>query len=139
MRLSPSPVSMFCAGSGVSDALRVLVVLHEDEVPVLEEALGVVARQVVGAAELQAPVEVELGARAARPGRAGLPEIVVAGQPTMRSRGTPSDSQAAIASSSGPSPSSSSPANTVIQIASESNPSPCTENSSAYSAAPCLK
>ena len=66
MRLRPRPVSMFFAGSGVSVADRVLVVLHEDEVPVLEEALVVAAGQVVVAAQLQAAVEVELAARPAR-------------------------------------------------------------------------
>jgi hypothetical protein len=55
---------------------RVLIELHEHEVPVLEEALVVAARQVVGLAEVQAAVQVELAARAARPGRAGLPEIL---------------------------------------------------------------
>ena len=44
MRLRPRPVSMFCAGSGVERARRVLVVLHEDEVPELEEALVLAAR-----------------------------------------------------------------------------------------------
>ena len=55
---------------------RVLVVLHEDEVPVLQEALVLAAGQVVGLAELQAAVEVELRARAARADRAGLPEVL---------------------------------------------------------------
>ena len=45
---------------------RILVVLHEDEVPVLQEALVVAAREVVGRAPLQAAVEVELAARPAR-------------------------------------------------------------------------
>ena len=61
-------------------AVRLELVLHEDEVPELEEALGVVARPVVLAAEVEAAVEVELRARAARPGRARLPEVVVAAQ-----------------------------------------------------------
>ena len=55
---------------------RVLVELHEDEVPVLEEALVLAAREVVGGAEVEAAVEVELRARPARPGRAGLPEVL---------------------------------------------------------------
>ena len=55
---------------------RVLVVLHEDEVPVLQEALVLAARQVVGLAPLHAAVEVELRARAARPGRPRLPEVL---------------------------------------------------------------
>jgi hypothetical protein len=62
------------------DVLRVLVVLHEHEVPVLEEALVVAARQVVGLAEVQPAVEVELRARAARAERAGLPEVLRARQ-----------------------------------------------------------
>ena len=57
---------------------RLLVVLHEHEVPVLHEALVVAARQVVGLAEVQAAVEVELRARAAEAGRAGLPEVLLA-------------------------------------------------------------
>ena len=57
---------------------RPLVVLHEHEVPVLQEALARAAGLLVGRAPLGAAVEVELGARAARPGRAGLPEVVLA-------------------------------------------------------------
>ena len=57
---------------------RVLLELHEHEVPVLEEALVVAAGQVVGLAEVQAAVEVELAARAAGAGRAGLPEVLAA-------------------------------------------------------------
>ena len=45
---------------------RILVVLHEDEVPVLQEALVVAAREVVGRAPRQAAVEVQLAARPAR-------------------------------------------------------------------------
>ena len=55
---------------------RVLVELHEHEVPVLEEALVLTAGQVLGRAELDAAVQVELRARAARPGRARLPEVL---------------------------------------------------------------
>ena len=51
---------------------RVLVVLHEHEVPVLQEALVLAARQVVLLAELEPAVEVELAARA-RTGRSGPP------------------------------------------------------------------
>ena len=57
---------------------RILVELHEDEVPVLQEALVLAAGQVVGLAPLQAAVEVELAARPARPGRPGLPEVLLA-------------------------------------------------------------
>ena len=61
-------------------ALGVLVVLHEHEVPVLEEALVLAAREVVGLAEVQPAVEVELRARPARAGRPGLPEVLRARQ-----------------------------------------------------------
>src|SRR3984893_12869238 len=53
-----------------------LVVLHEDEVPVLEEAGVVAARQVMGRAELDAAVDVELRAWPARPCRSHLPEVL---------------------------------------------------------------
>ena len=46
------------------------------------------------------------------------------GHSTIRSRGTPTSSHASIASSSGPSPSSSSPANTVIQMSFSGKPKP---------------
>ena len=59
---------------------RILVVLHEHEVPVLQEALVLAAGQVVLGAPLQAAVEVELAARPARPGRPGLPEVLLAVQ-----------------------------------------------------------
>jgi hypothetical protein len=54
------------------------VELHEDEVPEFEEAVAVTAGRAVGAAAavLGAPVEVELGARPARPRRACLPEVL---------------------------------------------------------------
>ena len=60
-------------------------------------------------------------------------------QRTIRSRGMPIDSQASIASWSGPRPSSSSPSKTVIQILSGSSPKPSVESCQASSAAPCLK
>ena len=47
----------------------------------------------------------------------------------MRSSGTPTRSQTAIASSSGPRPSSSSPPKTVTQIRSGSMPKPSVESS----------
>ena len=56
------------------------VVGHEDVVPELEEAVGVVAGALVGAAELLAAVEVELRAGAAGAGRARLPEVVGAAE-----------------------------------------------------------
>ncbi len=59
-------------------AVLVQVVLHEHEVPELEEALRVVARQVLLPAEVEAAVEVELRAGAAGAGRPELPEVVLA-------------------------------------------------------------
>ena len=57
---------------------RILVVLHEHEVPVLEEALVLAPGEVVLRAELEPAVEVELAARPARTGRPGLPEVLLA-------------------------------------------------------------
>ena len=75
--------------------------------------------------QVQAAVEVELRARAARTGRPGLPEVLRArAAATMRSRGTPIATHASIASSSGPRPSSSSPSKTVTQMSSGSKPKP---------------
>ncbi len=76
------------AHAGVDVAVRKLgqrpvllaVVLREDEVPELEEAVAVVAARaavLASAAELLALVEVDLGAGAARAGGAGRPEVVV--------------------------------------------------------------
>ena len=58
---------------------------------------------------------------------------------TIRSSGTPISFQSSIASSSGPSPSSSSPPNTVAQIRSGSNPKPSIESSQPNSIASRLK
>ena len=71
---------MLLAGQRRERVDRVLVVLHEHEVPVLQEALVLAAGQVVLGAELEPAVEVELAARPARPGRAGLPEVLPARQ-----------------------------------------------------------
>ena len=57
----------------------ILVVLHEDEVPELQEALVLAAGQVVLLAEAQAAVEVQLRAGAARPDRTRFPEVLRAG------------------------------------------------------------
>ena len=67
---------MFFAGSGVSVLIGLLVELHEHEVPVLEEPLVLAAGEVVGLAELEPAVEIQLRARAARPGRPDLPEVL---------------------------------------------------------------
>ena len=61
------------------------------------------------------------------------------GHRTIRSRGTPTDSHASIASSSGPMPSSSSPSKTVIQMSSGLKPKPSCDSSQAISTASCLK
>ncbi len=59
---------------------RVLVELHEHEVPELEEALVLPARKVVRGAEGHAAVEVELRAGTAGAGRPRLPEVLRARQ-----------------------------------------------------------
>ena len=61
-------------------AVLMQVELHEHQVPELDEALRVVAGTVVLAAEGEAAIEVELRARPAGTGRAGLPEVVVTAQ-----------------------------------------------------------
>ncbi len=61
-------------------AVLVKLVAHEDVVPVLEEAIGVVPRPIVGTAELGAAVEVHLRARAARADEPRLPEVLRSGQ-----------------------------------------------------------
>src|SRR5581483_506917 len=53
-----------------------LVELHEDEIPVLEKALVVTAREVVGGAEVKSAIEVELRARAAWAGWRQLPPVL---------------------------------------------------------------
>src|SRR3954451_4767053 len=55
-----------------------LVELHEHQVPELEEALVLATGQVVGLAERDAAVQVELRARAAQPRGAGLTEVLLA-------------------------------------------------------------
>ncbi len=72
---------MFFAGSGSSvepppSASLALVVLHEHQVPVLQEALVLPARQIVRLAVLHTAVDVQLRARPARTVRPGLPEVL---------------------------------------------------------------
>src|SRR4029453_8910178 len=64
-------------------AVRVQLVLHEDEVPELEEALAGATRRALGpaAADSLAPVVEELGVRPARAGAADRPEVVGAPEP----------------------------------------------------------
>ena len=119
---------------------RILVVLHEDEVPVLQEALVVAAGQVVGLDPI--PGRDRGTARCtARTGPVGpaCQKFSSLGSRTIRERGTPIASQTAMASSSGPRPSASSPSWTVIQMSSGLKPKPSSDSSHAYSAAPCLK
>ncbi len=59
----------------------VLVVLHEHEVPVLQEPLVLAAGQIVGGAEGEAAVDVQLRARSAGADRAGFPEVLRARTP----------------------------------------------------------
>src|SRR5918994_147243 len=64
-------------------AVAVLLVLHEDKVPELEEAVAAVARRRAGgvaAAVLRAPVPVDLRVGAARPWAAHRPEVLRARQ-----------------------------------------------------------
>ena len=72
-------------------AVVAAIELHEDEIPVLEEAIAVAARLAVGAAaaELRAAVVVELRARAAGPRRPRLPEVVLAERDDATRRGCP--------------------------------------------------
>ena len=72
----PRPVSMLFAGSGLSDVDRLLVELHEHQVPVLEETFVLAARKVVGGAEVKPAVEIQLRARAARSRRRKLPPVL---------------------------------------------------------------
>ena len=61
-------------------AVFILVVGHEDVVPVLEESVGIVTGYRVGRAEVGAAVQVHFRAGPAGTGRAGLPEVLRAGQ-----------------------------------------------------------
>ena len=134
---------MFCFGSCGERPVGVLLVLHEDEVPELEEALAARAARLavrLAAAGLRAPVVVDLGvgaarARARRPTRSS-PTTAAA---TIRSTGMPIFFQRSIATSSGPSFSSGSPAWTLTQMRSQSSFSRSWMNSVAYSIAPSLK
>ena len=121
-------------------ARRVLVVLHEDEVPVLQEALVLAAGQVVRRRRTRrrgrgrARCTGRTG-RSGRPARsspsAGTGRSARAGRrPPPRPRSPPRP---------GPSPSSSSPSKTVIQMSSGLKPNPFSDSSQASSTAPSLK
>ena len=77
MRSKPAPVSMFFFGSSVSVPSDLALVLGEDEVPELDEAvIASVGRPPVGA-EVRPLVEEDLRARPARSGLAHRPEVVL--------------------------------------------------------------
>ena len=63
-------------------AIFLAVVLGEHAVPVLQEAVAIAARLAVGTAatHLGALIEVDFGARAARAGRPGAPEVIILAQ-----------------------------------------------------------
>src|SRR5205807_1397756 len=61
---------------GAAVLARLLVVLHEDEVPVLQEALVLATGQVPGRPVVGPAVEVELRARPAGAARPRLPEVL---------------------------------------------------------------
>ena len=78
MRSSPAPVSMLGRGRGSSVPSALPVVLHEHQVPDLDEALGAAEGRAALGPVGGALVEVDLRARTARAGVAHLPEVVVA-------------------------------------------------------------
>ena len=67
---------MLRAGSGFSWSCGILVVLHEHEVPVLQEPLVLAAGEVLGGAEREATVDVQLRAWPTGTDRAGFPEVL---------------------------------------------------------------
>ena len=140
MRLSPRPVSIDGAGSGVRTPGRVLVVLHEDEVPVLQEALVLAAGQVVGACRTRRRGRGRARCTG-RTGRSGRPARSSPSAGTGRSAraGRRSPPRPRSPPRRRPSPSSSSPSKTVIQMSSASKPNPFSDSSQANSTAPSLK
>ena len=105
---------MLFAGSCVSEPSSCELVAHEDVVPVLEEAVGVVPGALVRPAERR-PTVVGTSPSRGRRDRSAPParsSRTAAGARSAR-RGSRALFQISIASSSGPSPSSSSPPNTV--------------------------
>ena len=134
---------MFCFGRSVSVPSACELVRHEDEVPELEEALAArAAGQAVGlaAADLRAPVVVDLRVGPARPRAADRPEVL-----GRRQRDDPlgrhpdrlperrSPPRRGRASAPG------SPAWTLTQMRSQSSCSRSWMNSVAYAIAPSLK
>ena len=123
--------------------VRMEFVLHEDEVPELEEALAARARWRavrLAAPVLFAPVPVDLRVGPARPRSTRLDQkFSELGSGTIRSRGMPIRVQRSIATSSGPSFSCGSPACTVTHTRSQSSFMCSWTNSRANAIAPSLK
>ena len=71
---------MFFGGQVGQRSVLVQLVGGEDEVPVLEVAIAVVAGTLVGAAPVGTAIDVELRARAAGARCSRLPEVLLAGQ-----------------------------------------------------------
>ena len=118
---------------------RILVELHEHEVPVLEEALVVAAGQIVGLAELDAAIEVQLGARPTRSGRADLPEVLrtrALDDPLARNADRQPRLDRLLV---GPEPELVIPPKTVIQMSCSRKPKPSRERSQAKRTASRLK
>ena len=74
--LEPRPGVDVLRGQGAERPVCRAVVLHEHEVPILQEAVRAGDRSALGA-ESGSAVEVQLGVGAARPGGARLPEVVL--------------------------------------------------------------
>jgi len=74
--LQPQPRVDVSLRERLERAVLVQRVLHEDEIPVLQEALRVIAGAIVLGAENRAAIYVELGARSAGTDRARLPEVL---------------------------------------------------------------
>jgi hypothetical protein len=73
------PVSIDCVQLRAG-AIGELLVLHEDEVPDLDEPVAILVGRCRGAApDVVAVVEEDLGAGAAGAGRAHAPEVVIGG------------------------------------------------------------
>ncbi len=118
--------------------VQVHLVLHEDEVPELDDAVGVIARPVLVAAELWPAVVVELGARA----RAGRPACQkLSSRPSRRSARPDADRRAARDRLLlGAEPRAPRRRRDVIQMRSKSRPKPSVESSvQRAGTAPCLK
>ena len=139
MRLRPMPVSMFCAGSGVSTPSGSWSYCMNTRFQYSRKrSFSPPGRSSsLPNSSPRSRYSSEHGPQG--PVGPACQKFSERGSSTIRSRGTPIFSHASIASSSGPMPSASSPSKTVAQISSGSNPKPWVESSHANSAAPCLK